>query len=71
MATLSDLQARREALLKALQSAAQSIRHGDTSVTNRSVAEMKEQLGLLDMQIAELSDTPTVRAIRFFPKDGW
>lgn len=55
MASLSQLQARREALAKAIESGALSVKHGEKTITYRTLAEMKRIRGDLDAEIAALS----------------
>lgn len=55
MASLPDLRARREKLVKAIDSGALTIRHGEKQVTYRSLNEMEKTLARLDDEIAALS----------------
>ena len=52
MASLSDMQARREKLAAAIDSGALSIRHGEKTITYRSQTEMERALYRLDKDIA-------------------
>jgi len=50
---LDELKNRRDALEASLYSGAQSVRHGDKQLYNRSVEEIKKAMGELDEAIAE------------------
>ena len=71
MATLTQLQTRRDELDVAIASGVLTLREGDKQVTYRSVAEMATALADLDTQIAALQGT--VRTRRVYPqtKKGW
>ena len=71
MATLTQLQTRRDALDTALASGVLSLREGDKQVTYRSLEEMAGVLADLETQIATLQGT--VRTRRIYPqtKKGW
>ncbi|ALE02874.1 phage head-tail joining protein [Bartonella ancashensis] len=51
---LAELKKRREQLEDSLYSGAQSVRHGDKQVNNRSVEDIRTALEMLDVQIAAL-----------------
>ncbi|EJF74430.1 hypothetical protein MCO_01846 [Bartonella sp. DB5-6] len=51
---LENLKRRREQIEEALYSGAQSVRHGDKQVSNRSVEELRRALEMLNTQIADL-----------------
>ncbi|WP_375701331.1 phage head-tail joining protein [Bartonella sp. AA81SXKL] len=51
---LENLKRRREQIEEALYSGAQSVRHGDKQVSNRSVEELRRALEMLNTQIANL-----------------
>lgn len=55
MASLSELQARREKLVKAMDSGALSVRHGEKQITYRSFREMESALARLDADIIAAS----------------
>lgn len=55
MATLSELQARREALEKALASGHRRVEYDGNSVEYRSVAEIRSALSVVSNDIARLS----------------
>jgi len=50
---LDQLKSQRESLLASLYSGAQSVRHGDKQLYNRSVEEAKKALAALDEEIAK------------------
>jgi len=50
---LDRLKSQRESLEASLYSGAQSVRHGDKQLYNRSVEEIRKALGELDEAIAE------------------
>ncbi|WP_412057169.1 phage head-tail joining protein [Bartonella sp. DGB2] len=60
-ARLKRLRQQRDALAEGLYSAAQSIRHGDKQIYNRSVSENKLSLAALDAEIAQLEGRPKAR----------
>lgn len=70
MATLSELQARKEALEKARASGARSVSHGDKRTDFRSDAEMAAALAALDRQIAAAQGTKRTRQVRFYTNRG-
>jgi hypothetical protein len=69
MATLEQLQARREQLLKDMASATKTLRHGETSREKYTPAEMAQQLALLDEEIANIDTTVRVRMVRLDTRD--
>lgn len=69
MATLSELQTRLETLKKARGSGALMVRHGDQSVTYRSLAEMEQIISELEGEIAALGGTRR-RKIRYAYQSG-
>ena len=69
MATLSELQAQRESLLKQL-SGAKSVRHGDKSVENREVADIREAIRTIDEEINRQAGGKRRRQIRIYTKTG-
>lgn len=71
MATLSELQARREALMEAIQSGELRVRYGDRDVTYRSLSDMRTALSLIDDEIARLSGTKVNRKVRLQRVSGW
>ena len=59
---MSDLATQKAAILQAI-SEAEQLRHGDRSVTNRSIADLKEALRLVEAQ--EQAIASRRRAVRF------
>ncbi|MET3560654.1 archaellum component FlaC [Bartonella japonica] len=51
---LESLKKRREQIEEALYSGAQSVRHGDKQVSNRSVEDLRKALEMLNREIADL-----------------
>lgn len=64
MATLAQLYARREQLLAALGSGAQTVQHGDTAVTYRSVNDIRTALATIENEIANITDSGIVRTYK-------
>jgi hypothetical protein len=60
-ATLEELGAQRDGLLRAKRSGVLTIRHGEKTVTYRSVAEIDKALADLNDEIAEVGGTPRRR----------
>jgi hypothetical protein len=69
MATVEELLARREALIKRGTSGLQMIRHGDTSTEFLTPEQVREALTLLDAEIAEARSATRVRAFRVYPRE--
>lgn len=71
MATLTELQTRREALKKALDSGVLSLREGDKQVTYNNAEVMARLIEALDREIAAIEGT--VKARRVYPqtRKGW
>lgn len=71
MTELSDKQARLARLKKARDSGALSTRHGEESITFRSLAELNSIISSLEGEIAGLSDPTTVpRRMRYLYQSG-
>lgn len=70
MATLVELQARREALLKQMTSGVKGLRQGESSAEFRDMSELEKALSLLDSQITNYGTTTRVRTVRINTKDG-
>jgi len=64
MATLQQLYARRETLLAALASGAQTVQHADTSVTYRSVDQIRTALASIENDISNLTNSGIVRSYK-------
>lgn len=64
MPTLTQLLARRETLQAALASGAQTIQHGDTSTTYRSVDEIRTALASIENDIANMTNSGIVRSYK-------
>lgn len=69
MASSAELQARLETLKKARDSGALNVRHGDQSVTYRSLSEMERIISELEGEIAALAGTRR-RKIRYTYQSG-
>lgn len=69
MATLEELELQRKALVKALSSA-KAVRHGDKSVENRSIDEIREALRAIDEQISASGGKKRRRQIRIYTDTG-
>lgn len=61
----------RDALKDAIASGATTVRYNDRQVTYRSLAEMRETLGMIESDIASSSGTARVRQIRFTTAKGF
>ncbi|WP_208434641.1 phage head-tail joining protein [Bartonella taylorii] len=68
---LESLKRRREQIEEALYSGAQSVRHGDKQVSNRSVEELRRALEMLDTQIADLEGRKRSRVFYFNISRGY
>ncbi|AGF74836.1 putative phage related protein [Bartonella australis AUST/NH1] len=68
---LESLKKRREELEDALYSGAQSVRHGDKQVSNRSVEELRRAIQMLDGQIADLESRRRSRVFYFNISRGY
>jgi len=64
MATLQQLIARRESLQAAIASGAQTVQHADTSVTYRSVADLRQALSQVEGDIETLTNSGIVRSYK-------
>lgn len=64
MATLQQLLNRREQLQAALGSGAQTVQHGDTSVTYRSVDELRTALATIENDISNMLNQGIVRSYK-------
>lgn len=71
MTDLELLQAQKAALLKAMRSGALIVRHGDKSVQYRSMGEMKDALGAIKDEIAELEGTAKKRVFYIDARRGY
>ncbi len=69
-ADLPTLQARRDALKRALASGAHSVSCQDYHQTFRSVAEIQAAIKDVETDIADLNGTPIVRSYRFGTHKG-
>ncbi|WP_455466400.1 phage head-tail joining protein [Bartonella sp. B39] len=70
-ARLENLKRRREQIEEALYSGAQSVRHGDKQVSNRSVEELRRALEMLNTQIADLEGRKRSRVFYFNISRGY
>ncbi|WP_142417251.1 phage head-tail joining protein [Bartonella massiliensis] len=68
---LESLKRRREKIEEALYSGAQSVRHGDKQVSNRSVEELRRALEMLNTQIADLEGRKRSRVFYFNISRGY
>lgn len=72
MATeLETLQAQKVALKKAMRSGALNVKHGEKSVTYRSLAEMEKALNGIEDEIAELEGKPRKRVFYINASRGY
>ena len=69
MPTLQELESQKASLLKQL-SGAKSVRHGDKSVENRDIAEIREALRVIEGEINRQAGSPRRRQIRIYTKTG-
>jgi len=65
MATLSELNARLEALKKALANGAKSVSYDNRMVQFRDIAEIKAAIAAVEQDIAAAGGTGIVRVFRF------
>ena len=70
MATLAELQARREALTAARSSGVARVSYDGKSVDYRSVAEIDRAIEALDREIAAAEGRPIVRQVRVTTTKG-
>ncbi|WP_208435049.1 phage head-tail joining protein [Bartonella phoceensis] len=68
---LESLKRRREQIEEALYSGAQSVRHGDKQVSNRSVEELRRALEMINTQIADLEGRKSSRVFYFNISRGY
>lgn len=68
MATTAELTIRLEALKKARDTGSLQVRHGDTSVTYRSLAEITDIIAAIEKEIAEAAGA--VRRVRYIRQRG-
>ncbi|WP_273755864.1 phage head-tail joining protein [Bartonella sp. MM73XJBT.G] len=68
---LESLKRRREQIEEALYSGAQSVRHGDKQVSNRSVEELRRALEMINTQIANLEGRKRSRVFYFNISRGY
>lgn len=68
---LESLKRRREQIEEALYSGAQSVRHGDKQVSNRSVEELRRALEMINTQIADLEGRKGSRVFYFNISRGY
>lgn len=68
---LESLKRRREQIEEALYSGAQSVRHGDKQISNRSVEELRRALEMLNTQIADLEGRKRSRVFYFNISRGY
>ncbi|WP_375656091.1 phage head-tail joining protein [Bartonella heixiaziensis] len=68
---LENLKRRREQIEEALYSGAQSVRHGDKQVSNRSVEELRRALEMINTQIANLEGRKRSRVFYFNISRGY
>ncbi|WP_144754988.1 MULTISPECIES: phage head-tail joining protein [Bartonella] len=71
LSRLESLKRRREQIEEALYSGAQSVRHGDKQVSNRSVEELRRALEMLNTQIANLEGRKRSRVFYFNISRGY
>jgi hypothetical protein len=71
MATLTELQARRDALEAALASGVLKLREGDKEVSYRNLDEMSRVLASVVAQIAALEGTVKTRRVYPQTRKGW
>lgn len=71
LSRLESLKRRREQIEEALYSGAQSVRHGDKQVSNRSVEELRRALEMLNTQIANLEGRKSARVFYFNISRGY
>lgn len=64
MATLQQLISRRESLQAAIASGAQTVQHADTSVTYRSVDDLRKALSQVEGEIETLTNSGIVRSYK-------
>ncbi|WP_375662292.1 phage head-tail joining protein [Bartonella sp. OC16QHHD] len=68
---LESLKRRREQIEEALYSGAQSVRHGDKQISNRSVEELRRALKMINTQIADLEGRKGSRVFYFNISRGY
>lgn len=71
MASVEVLRARREKLTEAITTGQLKVRFADREVTYRSMAEMREALGVLEGEIARAEGRRRTRLIRVNNRKGW
>ncbi|UNF39112.1 phage head-tail joining protein [Bartonella krasnovii] len=71
LSRLESLKRRREQIEEALYSGAQSVRHGDKQISNRSVEELRRALEMLNTQIANLEGRKRARVFYFNISRGY
>ena len=69
MASIEELQAQKAALIKALSSA-KAVRHGDKSVENRDIKDIREAIRAINEQIGEAGGSKRRRQIRIYTDRG-
>lgn len=68
--TLTELQAQRDAILRAMATGALSVQTGDSRIQYRNMAEMQQALSVINSQIAGYDTTTRVRMVRVNTRDG-
>jgi len=68
--TMTELDAARDALLRALNTGEKTVAYADRSVTYRSVDEILDALRAIDAQIAAAATTPRPRQWAAFASKG-
>lgn len=69
--TLTQLQTQRDALILAIGANRRVVQFGDRRVEYNSIGDAKLALGVLDGEIARLSNTSPTRQIRMYTDSGW
>jgi hypothetical protein len=69
MATIEELEAQKAVLMKQLSSA-KSVRHGDKSVENRDIADIREALRAINSELTRMTGAKRRRQIRIYTDRG-
>lgn len=66
---LSELQTRRDTLLKSIAGAYDRLQNGDKSVSYQSISQMQAALGIIDSEIEKAQGTTPVKLVRFYTRE--
>lgn len=67
---VSELNTRRDALIRKITDAIARLENGDKSITYQSISDMRSALALLDNEIMAASGVPRSRTMRFIDRSG-